>query len=57
MLRYLATAIFVIPKLIIYPLLWYWRCRRKKACLELEQEQAKQPEPCCCADSIAEARE
>lgn len=57
MLRYLATAIFIIPKLIIYPLLWYWRCRRKKACAELELEQEALPEPCCCADSTAEARE
>lgn len=34
MFRYLATAIFIIPKLIVWPLIWLYRCRLKKSCPE-----------------------
>jgi hypothetical protein len=42
MLRHLLLAIFIIPKLIIWPFLWYLRCRRKQ-CRE-EQEQIRRDE-------------
>lgn len=34
MLRYLAAAIFIIPKLIVWPLIWLYRCRLKNNCQE-----------------------
>ncbi len=30
MFRNLAVAIFIIPKLVVWPLLWLYRCRLKK---------------------------
>ncbi|MDW7650776.1 MAG: hypothetical protein SCK29_07385 [Bacillota bacterium] len=32
MFRNLAVAVFLIPKLVVWPLIWYWRCRRNKEC-------------------------
>ncbi|EEG76123.1 hypothetical protein [Dethiobacter alkaliphilus] len=30
MYRYVAMAVFILPKLVVWPLMWYWRCQRKK---------------------------
>lgn len=34
MFRYLAAAIFIIPKLIVWPLIYLYRCRLKNKCPE-----------------------
>ncbi|MBS4032453.1 MAG: hypothetical protein KGZ63_13675 [Clostridiales bacterium] len=45
MFRYLATAIFIIPKLVVWPLIWLYRCRIKKNCTE-EIEIAEEKNEC-----------
>jgi hypothetical protein len=37
MFRYLAAAIFIIPKLIVWPLIWLYRCRLKKSCQDVTE--------------------
>ncbi|MBS4021950.1 MAG: hypothetical protein KGZ79_05965 [Dethiobacter sp.] len=32
MLRTLVLALFIIPKVVIWPLIWFIRCRLKKQC-------------------------
>lgn len=38
MFRNLAVAIFLVPKLVVWPLVWYWRCYRKKDCDKIDGE-------------------
>lgn len=42
MLRNVVLAVFIVPKVVVWPLLWYVRCRRKRCRLEKENAQSEQ---------------
>jgi hypothetical protein len=46
MLRQFLLAIFVIPKVVVWPLLYYWR-RRRKQCIEEEAKQLQDDVSSC----------
>ncbi len=41
LLRNLMLLLFVIPKLVIWPLIWFIRCRRKNACSNDQEDKIK----------------
>jgi hypothetical protein len=38
MIRTFAIALFVLPKLVIWPLVWLFRCHLKKKCAKVEED-------------------
>lgn len=43
MIRYLLVSLFIIPKIVFWPLIWLYRCRLKKRDRAAKQEESAKP--------------